>query len=93
MENILKFLHKFNLECSCTIVAIIRNSHLNDPRLQSKRAGVEKAVQQLKETIDRHTEKVPEHVRQANCNKLTSLTDELGTIDTAIANFKKLTEN
>jgi hypothetical protein len=47
----------------------------------------------VKEIIDKHTEKVPEHVRQANCNKLISLNDELATIDTAIANFKKLTDN
>lgn len=62
-------------------------------RLQTKREGVEKFVQQTKETIEKHTDKVPEHVRLANCNKLTSLRDELVTIDTAIANFRKLTDN
>jgi len=62
-------------------------------RLQTKREGVEKFVQQTKETIEKHTDKVPEHVRLANCNKLSSLRDELVTIDTAIANFRKLTDN
>jgi hypothetical protein len=47
-------------------------------------------VSLLKEKIDTHCEKVPEHVQLSNNQKLSALQAEMGTIETAISNFKKL---